>query len=123
MLALHEYRAGNLVQLSEAECAAAVAAERLHDVVGNKRILMSAEQEASTRARWAAADADSALRALNQARCEVIDAAIAGDTTVQQLKAMTNEEFDAWWASNVTNAAQAIALLKRLARVVIRRVV
>jgi hypothetical protein len=51
-----------------------------------------------------------------------LDAAIDGDTTIQQLKAMTNAEFNTWWDANVTTAAQAIAVLKRLARVIIRRV-
>lgn len=50
------------------------------------------------------------------------ETAIAADATIQQLKAMTNAEFDGWWAANVTTAAQAIAVLKRLARVIIRRV-
>jgi hypothetical protein len=55
------------------------------------------------------------------ARKEAIDQAIAGDTTIQSLKRMTNAEFDAWWSENVTNASQAIAVLKRIARVVLRR--
>lgn len=51
-----------------------------------------------------------------------IEQAIAADSVIAQLKAMTNAEFDAWWAANVTTAAQAIQVLKRLARVIIRRV-
>lgn len=47
--------------------------------------------------------------------------ALASDTTLQQLKGMTSAEFDTWWDANVTNAAQAIAVLKRLAKLVIRR--
>ena len=50
-----------------------------------------------------------------------IDVAIGADTTLAQLKAMTNAEFDAWWLVNVTTAAQAIVVLKRLAKLVIRR--
>lgn len=46
---------------------------------------------------------------------------IKQDTVVNQLKAMTNAEFDVWWAANVTNAAQAINVLKRVTRIVIRR--
>jgi hypothetical protein len=56
------------------------------------------------------------------ARVRSINDAIASDNTIQSLKAMTNSEFDTWWAANVTNAAQAIQVLKRVARVVIRRV-
>lgn len=56
------------------------------------------------------------------ARLSAVDQAIATDSTVSSLKAMTNAEFDTWWAANVTNAAQAINVLKRIARVVIRRV-
>lgn len=51
-----------------------------------------------------------------------VDAAISGDTTLAQLKAMSNAEFDVWWTANVSNAQQAIQVLKRLARLVIRRV-
>lgn len=54
-------------------------------------------------------------------RLKDIDAVIAGDATLAQLKAMTSAEFDTWWSANVTNASQAIAVLKRLARLVIRR--
>jgi hypothetical protein len=55
-------------------------------------------------------------------RASEIDSAIQSDSTVAALKAMTNAEFDTWWAANVTNAAQAINVLKRVTRVVIRRV-
>jgi hypothetical protein len=68
----------------------------------------------------AGAAAESAA-AQERTRKEAIDQAIAGDTTVQSLKSMTNAEFDTWWSANVTNAAQAIALLKRITRVVLRR--
>jgi len=48
--------------------------------------------------------------------------AIAGDSVLTQLKAMSNTEFEAWWDSNVTSAAAVIAILKRLVRVVILRI-
>lgn len=51
-----------------------------------------------------------------------IEAAVEADPTVQALKAMTNTQFDAWWDANVTTVAQAMAVLKRLTRVMIRRV-
>lgn len=50
------------------------------------------------------------------------DSAITSDSTIQQLKAMTSAQFDAWWDANVTTSAQAIAVLKRIARVIIRKV-
>lgn len=69
------------------------------------------------------ADLDARADARAQAQLYTqADAAIAADNVVAQLKTMTVAEFDAWWAANVTTAAQAIAILKRLARVVIRRV-
>ena len=74
------------------------------------------------------ADAQAALLAFDtvafdaeEARKAGVDAAIGADATIAQLKAMTAAEFDTWWAANVTNAAQAINVLKRVTRVVIRR--
>lgn len=55
------------------------------------------------------------------ARITELDDTVQNDTTIGSLKAMTKSEFDAWWSANVTNAAQAIGVLKRLARIVIRR--
>jgi hypothetical protein len=48
--------------------------------------------------------------------------AIAADTTLAQIKAMTPAQFDTWWAANITNLATLNAFVKRLARLVIRRV-
>lgn len=69
------------------------------------------------------AELQTALDTLNAAAASgaTIDAAIAGDATVQSLKAMTSAEFDAWWTANVTNTAQLVNVVKRLARLVIRR--
>lgn len=55
-------------------------------------------------------------------REEEIDQAIASDVTLAQLKTMTNAEFSSWWDANITDATKAIAVLERLALVVIRRV-
>jgi len=57
-----------------------------------------------------------------QLRAQALDVAIDADTVIQQLKAMTNDEFNTWWDANVTTPAQAIVVLKRLVRVMIRRV-
>lgn len=56
-----------------------------------------------------------------QARRDAVDGAIANDDVIASLKAMTNAQFDAWWSANVTNTAQAVAVLKRITRLVIRR--
>lgn len=64
---------------------------------------------------WAAVDAATA------ARLAAIDDAIKQDNVMQQIKGMTNAEFDAWWAANVTNAAQAITVLKRIVRLAARK--
>lgn len=55
-------------------------------------------------------------------RLEDLDDAISLDTVIAQIKAMTNDEFNTWWDANVTTATQAIAILKRVVRVLIRRV-
>lgn len=62
-------------------------------------------------------------------RLAAIDSAIAAATvgtvtpqTIAQLKAMTAAQFGTWFDANFTTAAQCIALLKALVRVLIRRV-
>lgn len=54
-----------------------------------------------------------------------IELTIQTDTVLQLLKTQTNAEYDAWWTTNITNAAQplnaALTVLKRLLRVVVRR--
>jgi len=52
-------------------------------------------------------------------RKAAIDLAIKNDTVVNTLRGMTAAEFDAWWTANVTNAAQALTVLKRLTRIVL----
>jgi hypothetical protein len=54
-------------------------------------------------------------------RTSAIDTVIANDTTVGSIRVMTNAEYDTWWSTNVTNAAQAIAVLKRAVRILVRR--
>jgi hypothetical protein len=51
-----------------------------------------------------------------------IDIAIAGDTTLQSIKAMTNAEISAWCLANVTTLVQARAVIERILRVLARRV-
>lgn len=76
------------------------------------------DEVAEIEANKATAPAQEAERV----RQAAIEQAISADSQLAQLKAMTNAEFDAWWSANVTTAAQAIQVLKRLARVIIRRV-
>lgn len=64
-------------------------------------------------------DADDAAE---KAVADEADAAIKQDAVIVSIKAMTQAEYDAWWAANVTNAAQAIGVLKRVVRVLCRRV-
>lgn len=63
----------------------------------------------------------NAANATAKQKADSIDQANAGDAMLVALRAMSNAELDAWWAANVTNAAQAIQVLKRLAKLVIRR--
>lgn len=72
---------------------------------------------------------DPAAVAAEITRTSAIETNIATNTfgsvqpaTVAQLKAMTFAEYSAWFDANVSTAAQAIALLKRLTIVIIRRV-
>ncbi len=81
----------------------------------NGSVQLTAEEEAELLADQAAATAEND-------RIAEIDATVKTDTIINQLKAMTNAEFDAWWAANVTTAAEAINVLKRVVRVLIRRV-
>lgn len=76
------------------------------------------EEGAEIAARLAGAPAQAA----EAQRLSGVDDAIAGDATIQTLRAMTVAEFDTWWAANVTTLAQANNVLKRIARVVLRRV-
>lgn len=96
--------------------------EPLHRMVDGVKVYLTPEEEQAVRAEWAEADVERQQLEQEQARLAEFDAAIKGDTTIAQLKAMTNAEFDAWWDANIDTAAKAIAVLKRLARVIIRRV-
>ena len=82
-------------------------------------IPLTAEELAAAAAATAAATA--AMNTPEYLAAESIKAAVAADTTIAALKAMGNDQFDAWWATNVTTAAQAINVLKRLAKIVVRR--
>lgn len=66
--------------------------------------------------------AEEAAKEPERQRIAAIEAEIIGDTILAALKAMTAAEFDTWWAANVTTLAQANNVLKRIARVLLRRV-
>ena len=53
------------------------------------------------------------------ARRAEYNSAIGADPVITGLKGMSVAQFDAWWDANVTSAAQAIAVLKRLIKVII----
>jgi hypothetical protein len=59
--------------------------------------------------------------AIDKVRTDAIDLNIKNDAVLNAAKAMTNAQFDTWWAANVTNLAQANGVLKLLARIVIRK--
>jgi len=67
-------------------------------------------------------DAAIAAEAEENARIDDLETAVKTDTIINQLKAMTNVEYSDWFDNNITTSAQAIQLLKRLTRVIIRRV-
>ena len=54
-------------------------------------------------------------------RVASVNTAISGDAQIQALKVMTVSDFDAWWTANVTTVAQAITIVKRIARIVVRK--
>ena len=83
---------------------------------------LTPEEEAAVLALWEAGNQKIEAKRVEKQRQDVIDATIDTDTQIQQLKAMTSDEFDTWWSANVTTLAQANNVLKRIARVVIRRV-
>jgi chitodextrinase len=121
----------NLLRVSTAATEAVRAVCPIHGIsfvsISDKATWRIDFKEEATEGQKAAAQSaleafDPATVDADEARQADIEAAIQGDSTVAALKAMTNAEFDTWWAANVTNAAQAINVLKRVTRVVIRRV-
>lgn len=70
-------------------------------------------------------DAHDAAIAVIQTRVDRhqgLDAEINGDSTLAALKQMGNTEINNWFTNNITDAASAIQLLKRIVKVLIRRV-
>jgi hypothetical protein len=94
----------------------------LTKIVNGVEVVCSDEEEALRLAEDADWAAGQAARQAEAIRLAGVDVAIAADSTIAQLKAMTSAEFDTWWSANVTTAAQAINVLKRVTRVVLRRV-
>lgn len=84
-------------------------------------VTMTAEEEAARDAEEEAWAAGQPTRDAIAARIQSLDSAIRGDNIIQTLKTMTAAQFDAWWDANVTTAAQAIAVLKRLVKLIIFR--
>lgn len=91
-------------------------------VVNGAAVEIPPEERQAICDEWNAEEALRPAREATAARLAALDQAIAGDTTLNELKAMTNQEYNTWWDQNITTAAAAISVLKRLARVIIRRV-
>lgn len=99
----------------------------LTKIVNGLPVPMTPQEEADIQALWDAAAATIPARQAEDARIADIDTQIAADTfgnpavTIHQLAAMSFADFNTWWNSNVTNAAQAIQVLKRLTYFTLRR--
>ena len=78
---------------------------------------MTPQEQAALDATHADGDAER----VKSARLSEFDDAIGADANLRAFRTITKAEFDTWWAANVTNAAQAIAVLKKLCWLVIRR--
>ena len=95
-------------------------------LVQGVRVPIPAGEKTSIEANWATIDAATAANApmlhAEADRKAGLDSAVDSDSTLNSFKAMTNAEFNTWWDANVTTSAQAIEVLKRLARLIIRRV-
>lgn len=91
-------------------------------ILNGQLVDMTAADAAELQAAWDAWAAGKPARDADAARVAAVDDAIGADATVTALKGMTNAEFSAWFAANVTTLAQARNVLERLARIVIRRV-
>lgn len=73
---------------------------------------------AEIEAAWPAVDASTTAEVTCKA---AIDAAITADAVLTQFKTMTNAEYSTWFDANITTAAQAITLLKRVTKLVRRK--
>lgn len=82
---------------------------------------MTAQEEAARDAEEAAWLAGQAARDAEAARTASMDTAIKNDGVLQNLKTLSAAEFDLWWENNITNANQAIQVLKRLVKLIIRK--
>lgn len=88
-------------------------------LVDGIQVPMTVEEEAARNAEETAWLAGQASRDALAARTQSLESAIGGDSVIQTLRTMTAAQFDAWWDANVTNAAQAIGVLKRLIKLII----
>lgn len=90
-------------------------------MVNGVPVQMTAQEETARDAEEAAWAAGTAARQAEATRISSLSTAIGGDSVIQSLRSMTAAQFDAWWDANVTNAAQAIGVLKRLVKIIIFR--
>jgi anti-sigma-K factor RskA len=96
-------------------------------IVNGIEVDCTAEEIAQREAEEAAILAQQPAVLAEQARLAEIEANISADTfgnpakTLKQLSEMSWTDFNTWWGANVTTAAAAIVVLKRLTYFVLRR--
>lgn len=66
------------------------------------------------------AEAQRAAIAARQARLAEINAALLADNGLMAIALMTDQEYNAWFAANVTNAAQPVVELAKLVKRLVR---
>jgi len=89
-------------------------------VNGGQVQLSDAERQAVAD-EWNEREAAALTQYAESARLSTFDEATAADATMQEFKAMTAAQLDAWWDANVTTAAAVIAILKRIVKVIVRK--
>lgn len=92
-----------------------------YKLVDGTQIPMTAEEETARDIEETAWATGQSARDATEARILSLQTAINDDSVIQNIKSMTASQFDAWWDANVTNATQAIAVLKRIVKIIIFR--
>jgi hypothetical protein len=90
-------------------------------LVNGRPVECTPEEDAQLEAIRQATLPEMAAQQAQVARRAAMDAALEADATVSQFKSMTASQFDAWWAANILTPADAMALLRRLTLLIIRR--
>ena len=88
-------------------------------MVNGVSVALTSEEEAARDAEEAVWAAGGAARMAEETRRASIHAETNGDAIIDHLKTLTASDIDDWFTANITNAAQAITLLKKLTKIVI----